>query len=94
MEPKIPILGGVCVSLAGHDKGRAYIIVKVVDPEFVLVADGVYRSVKAPKKKRIKHLKITEGFFDSGFLAKIADGTVKDNELKRHILKCNNAVIQ
>ena len=89
MKPQIPILGGVCVSQAGHDKGRTYVIVKVIDPEFVLVADGVYRSIKTPKKKRIKHLKITDGFTDGGILTKIAGGTLKDNELKRHIqLKC------
>jgi len=87
MNPQIPILGATCISKAGHDKGRMYLIVKVIDPEFVLVADGAYRGIKAPKKKRLKHIKITDGFGDSGFLAKIAEGTVKDNELKRHLLK-------
>ena len=87
MKSQIPILGGIAVSVAGHDKGRTYLIVKVIGPEFVLVADGVYRGIKTPKKKRLKHIKITDGFGDSGFLAKIAEGTVKDNELKRHLLK-------
>ena len=86
MKPQIPILGATCVSLAGHDKGRTYVIVKVIDPEFVAVADGVYRGIQTPKRKRLKHLKIAEGASEIGFLAKIADGTVKDNELKRQIL--------
>ncbi|MCL2796616.1 MAG: KOW domain-containing RNA-binding protein [Firmicutes bacterium] len=95
MNPQLPTLGGIAVSLAGHDKGRAYVIVKVIDHEFVAVADGEYRSIKAPKKKRVKHVKILfDAAVEGGVLAKIADGTLKDNELKRHLLKCSNAIMQ
>ena len=95
MTPKLPILAALAVSTAGHDKGRAYLIVKVIDHEFVAVADGEYRGLKAPKKKRLKHLHLMPAqAFDSGMLEKIIDGTLKDNELKRYLLKCNNAVMQ
>jgi len=86
MNPQIPILASLCVSLAGHDKGRTYVIIKIIDPEFVLVADGVYRGMKNPKKKRVKHLKIAFDSSEDKLLAKIAEGDIKDNELHKFIL--------
>ena len=58
MEKQIPQIYSVAVSLMGHDKGRLYLVVKVIDPEFVLVCDGKVRKTDNPKKKRFKHLKI------------------------------------
>ena len=60
MEKQIPQLHSVAVSLMGHDKGRVYLVVKIIDPEFVLVCDGKTRQIEHPKKKRFKHLKILQ----------------------------------
>ena len=91
MNPQLPALGALCVSLAGHDTGRTYIIVKVIDHEFVEVADGTVRSIKTPKKKRVKHIKITKALPDNDLIAKIAEGGLKDNELHKYILEKNRA---
>lgn len=58
MEKQIPQIYSVVLSLMGHDKGRLYLVVKVLDPEFVLVCDGKVRKTDNPKKKRFKHLKV------------------------------------
>ena len=58
MEKQIPQIYSVAVSLMGHDKGRLYLVVKVLDADFVLVSDGKVRKVDNPKKKRFKHLKV------------------------------------
>lgn len=47
-------------SKAGHDKGTALVIVAVLDEEYVLVADGKLRSAEKPKKKKLRHLEVTE----------------------------------
>ena len=42
-------------SLAGHDKGRLYVVVGT-EGEWVWLADGRHRTVEHPKKKKRKHL--------------------------------------
>jgi len=51
------ITGAVVLSVAGRDKGGYFLIVKVIDDGFVLVADGDTHKLERPKKKRMKHLK-------------------------------------
>lgn len=46
-------------SKAGRDKNRLFIIVDVEDDAHVWIADGDLRPVSKPKKKKLKHLKIT-----------------------------------
>ncbi len=53
-----PAIGAVCVSKAGHDKGRAFVIVGICDEQHVLLCDGETRKLSRPKKKKLMHLKI------------------------------------
>lgn len=53
-------LGQVVYSKAGRDSGKKFIIVGIVDSEYVLVADGNLRRLEKPKKKKMKHLNFTE----------------------------------
>lgn len=54
--------GSFAVSLAGHDKGRLYIIIEGTEEtgseDFVFLADGRHRGVGSPKKKKVKHLQV------------------------------------
>lgn len=45
--------------------GRKFIIVDTIDENYVLVADGDLRKVEKPKKKKIKHLSISNKVIDS-----------------------------
>ena len=49
-------LGQVVRSKAGRDKDAVFFIVKILDGEMVLVADGDLRKLDHPKKKKAKHL--------------------------------------
>lgn len=51
-------VGNVVKSLKGHDTGRVYLVVAVLNADFVLLADGKYRKLDYPKQKRIKHLEL------------------------------------
>ncbi|HWQ96573.1 MAG TPA: KOW domain-containing RNA-binding protein [Clostridia bacterium] len=53
-----PVIGRVCTSRAGHDKGRAFLIVGVFDDNHVLLSDGETRKLSRPKKKKLSHLHI------------------------------------
>jgi len=60
MDCSEPVIGRVVYSKAGRDKGKIFIVVGIIDENFVLVADGRLRPIERPKKKRIKHLKFTD----------------------------------
>ena len=58
MKNKTPAVGGICESLQGRDKNRFYIISKVNADGSVLVVDGNFKQLAAPKKKNLKHLRL------------------------------------
>ena len=49
-------IGRVVLSRSGRDKGRAFLIVGVIDSPYVLIADGGLRRLAKPKNKKLKHL--------------------------------------
>ncbi len=49
--------GRVVKSIQGRDAGRYFIVLEVVDEQFVLMADGLTRKIAHPKKKKVKHLR-------------------------------------
>ena len=51
-------VGRVVLSRAGRDQGHLFVIVDVIDENYVAIANGCQRKVDNPKKKKIKH----EGF--------------------------------
>jgi len=53
------IRGTVVKSLAGHDKGKWYIIVSC-DDRFAFIADGKSRTINNPKRKNYIHLAQTK----------------------------------
>jgi ribosomal protein L14E/L6E/L27E len=53
-----PVIGQLVSSRAGRDAKRKYLVIELLDSNFVLIADGYTRKVSQPKKKNIKHLVI------------------------------------
>ncbi len=49
-------VGRVVFSRAGRDQGHYFVIVDVIDEEYVAIANGCQRKVDNPKKKKIRHL--------------------------------------
>ena len=48
--------GEIVLSRAGRDRGRAFVILKLLDEAYVLLVDGRLRTLERPKKKKRKHL--------------------------------------
>jgi len=72
--------GQLVYSLAGNDKGEAYLVWDIIDNTFVRVVNGRKRSVANPKKKNIKHLqpvKRCAGVFARKKLSHISDLEVR-----------------
>ena len=53
------LIGCLVVSTAGRDKDARYILVKYIDEQNVLVANGATKTFEKPKKKKLKHLLLT-----------------------------------
>ncbi len=53
-------VGQVVYSKAGRDAGKKFIIVNIPDEFYVFISDGNLRKIEKPKRKKIKHLLITE----------------------------------
>ena len=49
-------VGQVVRATSGREQGRLFFIVKVIDSEYVLIADGKKRKLGKPKLKKVKHL--------------------------------------
>jgi len=54
------IIGKYVWSTSGRDKGNLFIVTAIVDDQYVMLADGMLRKLEKPKKKKLKHLLITE----------------------------------
>lgn len=49
-------IGQYVRSKAGRDKNHIFIIIEVINHEYVLVVDGDVRRIEKPKMKKCKHL--------------------------------------
>jgi len=56
LDPIDYSIGRVVYSRQGRDAGRYYVIVQIVDEQFVTIADGALRKLAKPKLKKRKHL--------------------------------------
>ena len=80
--------GDICVSLAGRDKGKYFLIVKV-DGDYAFIVDGKTRKVLNPKKKKLKHLQSTTINSLDCLAKQISNGQPVANG---RVLKCLKAI--
>jgi len=80
---RLPIeIGSIVVSKAGRDEGRRFLVVGIVDDDFVMIANGGLRRMDRQKKKRRKHLKPT-GKVVEELRTRLAQGqAVEDHEVR------------
>ena len=79
--------GMVVVSLAGHDRRRVYLVLKV-EGCFVWLTDGRLRPLEKPKKKRVSHVKALGALGDPAGLDELeqAGDSGQRNALIRRLL--------
>ena len=53
------LVGRLVFSKAGRDKDKPYIVVRVLDDNYVSLANGSTKLSEMPKKKKLKHLNLT-----------------------------------
>lgn len=80
--------GSIVYSKAGRDKG-SYFVVMSVDGEYVNICDGKGRKIDKPKRKKIKHIKLSGCFSDFVANKIAANDKVTNSELRRELLEYN-----
>lgn len=80
-------VGRVVQSTQGRDRGRLFIVMSVVDDEFILMADGELRKTEHPKRKKIKHLHAKPVFFPEFANKLCLSIAVTDSELRKALKK-------
>lgn len=83
-------LGQVVKSKVGRDKGKIFIVVKVVDDKNVLVCDGNIRNISSPKKKNIKHLMVYNITYKNITKELLSNEKLCDNLIKSIIYEYTN----
>ena len=58
MNEEYIMVGRVCVSRAGRDKGKYLVIVGHADEKHVFLADGALRMIERPKRKKLMHVTV------------------------------------
>ncbi|MGI6239300.1 MAG: KOW domain-containing protein [Christensenellales bacterium] len=85
---KIPVeLGRVVIAKCGRGAGRKYLVTKVIDEDFVLIADGKTRTAQKQKKKRIKHLTATKTLNEEMRKVLIEGGMPEDHQMRTYLSK-------
>ena len=74
--------GRMALSLAGHDKGSFYLVVKN-DNNFVWLVDGRTRGIQNPKKKNCKHIQIYGKVFTENELSCFSENPAWADKLIR-----------
>ena len=92
---RLPVdIGSVVISKAGRDEGRRFLVVGLVDEDFVMIANGGLRGMDRQKKKRRKHLKPT-GQVVEALRIRLAEGqTVEDHELRAWLREEEEKLVQ
>lgn len=81
--------GDIVLSKAGRDKNKHFIVLEVVDEQYVMIADGDLRKVDSPKRKKCKHLENT-GNKSEWVIDKLSDGVrVTNPDLKKELAEFN-----
>ena len=75
-------VGSVVVSKAGRDEGRTFLVIRSLDDEYVLISDGRTHKVQKPKKKKRKHLKLSQEP-QPRIVQKLEQGGVEDHEIRK-----------
>lgn len=79
------LLGKVVHSKSGRDKGKYFIVISIIDAEYVYISDGDLRKIEKPKKKKIKHLGFTNLMADEIREAILSDGRISNSKIRKFL---------
>ncbi|MEG0308292.1 MAG: KOW domain-containing RNA-binding protein [Clostridium sp.] len=79
------LLGKVVHSKSGRDKGKSFIIIGIIDAEYVYISDGDLRKIEKPKKKKIKHLVFTNILAEDIRISILSEGKINNSKIRKFL---------
>lgn len=86
----LDFIGRLAYSLSGRDKDKLFIILGIINKDYVYISDGELRSTEKPKKKKLKHLKITSNTAEDIKSIILAGDKVSNSTVKKFIQLMNS----
>lgn len=85
------LLGMIVLSKAGRDKGKYFIIVGIIDQDYVYISNGDSRRIDKPKKKKVKHIFKTKIVSQKIRESLLKNKTVNNSDIKKFLqTQCMN----
>lgn len=78
-------IGRVVLSKAGRDQGKFFVIMDVLDDQYVLIVNGQQHRLENPKKKKLKHLNIMPDMIQNVVNKKNAGIKMFDSEIRNNL---------
>lgn len=79
------LLGKVVHSKSGRDKDRYFIIIGIIDEEYVYIADGDLRKIEKPKRKKVKHLSFTNLVANDVREAILSNSKISNSKIRKFL---------
>ncbi|MDY0407269.1 KOW domain-containing RNA-binding protein [Virgibacillus sp. 179-BFC.A HS] len=89
----IPRMGQVVRILRGREAGQYAIVIKIIDDQYVLLADGEKRKYDRPKKKNISHIQLMDFISQEVQNSLLETGRVTNGKLRFAIAKFASEVV-
>ncbi len=75
-------IGQIVKSKSGRDKDRLFVVIEMIDEQYVSIVDGDLRKLEKPKRKKVKHLKVLDFISDE-----IAEKVKNEKKLTNAIVR-------
>lgn len=83
-------VGQVVRSKNGRDIGKVFIVLSIVDDNYVKIVDGKRRTLEKPKLKKIKHLDVYNKVFDEIESKQLGKYQFNDAYIRRILMPYSN----
>ncbi|MCY6483475.1 KOW domain-containing RNA-binding protein [Clostridium aestuarii] len=79
------LIGRVVYSKAGRDSKKSFVILEVIDKDYVYIVDGNLRKIEKPKRKKIKHLQITDYVSDQIKELIMSGNNISNSKIRKYL---------
>lgn len=83
-------IGQLVEASCGRDEGRKFFIIDLIEPDYCLICDGKNRKLQSPKKKKLKHLNISN-YADDDVRRLLCKNELTDSFLRSRLNELMNA---
>ena len=84
------LLGKLAYSKSGRDAGKYFLIIGIIDDNYVYISDGDLRPIKKPKRKKVMHLNLTNETAED-ILKLINSGEMVSNRMVKQYIQSMNS---